>query len=120
MITDVDPKEVPSVSSIRQCRTVVQIVVENIAVWKLADADSWRDIFTEARSCQMCEFKALVVGLMDEDWLMELVIVSFCIFLKNETSQTTFDTMLDKVIIFLMIVFHFHTQLSPASFLSFI
>ena len=78
--TGVEPTEVPSVGFIRRCRSVSQEVGENNAVWKLADADSWRQIFTDATSCRKCEFKALVVLLMDVDGLMDPVIVSSCIF----------------------------------------
>ena len=93
---------------------------ENIAEWKLVDADSWRQIFTDATSCCQCAFQALVVGLMDEDGLLYPVIVSSCIFLENETSLTKFDTIVDKVSNFLMFVFHFHKHLLPAYFLSLI
>ena len=57
---------------------------------------------------------------MDEDGFLDTVIVYSSIFLENETSQTTFDTIVDKVSIFLMFVFHFHKQLLPAYFLSLI
>ena len=78
---------------------------ETITAWKLADADSWRQIFTDATSCRQCAFQELVVGLMDEDVLLDPVIVSSCIFLENETLQTTFDTIVDKVSIFLCLCF---------------
>ena len=93
---------------------------ETIAAWKLADADSWRQIFTDATSCRQCAFQALVVGIMDKDRLLDPGIVSSYIFLENETSQTTFDTIVDIVSIFLIFVFHFHKQLLPAYFLSLI
>ena len=104
-------------SFIRRCCTVVQVVGETIPAWKLADADSWRQIFTDATSRRQFEFQALFVGLMDENGLLDPVIVSSCIFLENETSQTTFDTIVDKVSIFLMCVFHYHKQLLPSYFL---
>ena len=85
-LTGVEPTEVPSVSFIRRCRTVVQIVGETIAAWKLADAYSWRQIFTDTTSCRQCAFQALVVGLIDEDGFLDPVIVFSCIFLENETS----------------------------------
>ena len=119
-MTGVEPTGVPSVSFIRLCRTFVQVVGETIAAWKLAHADSWRQIFTDATSLWQCAFQALVVGLIDEDRFLDPVIVSSCIFLENETSQTTFETIVDKVSIFLMFVFHFHKQLLPASFISLI
>ena len=48
---------------------------------------------------------------------LDPVIVSSCIFLENETSLTKFDTIVDKVSIFLMCVFHFNTHILPTSFL---
>ena len=51
-------------SFIRRCHTVVQVVGENIAARKLADAKSWRQIFTDTTSSQKCAFQALFVGLM--------------------------------------------------------
>ena len=53
---------------------------ETIAAWKLADIDSWRQIFTDATSLRQCAFQALVVGLMDEDGLLDPGIVYYCIF----------------------------------------
>ena len=41
-LTGVGTTEMLSVSFFRRCRTVVQVVGETIAAWKLADADSWR------------------------------------------------------------------------------
>ena len=70
--------------------------------WKLVDADAWHQIFADSTSCRQCAVQALVVGLMDEDMLLDPVIVSSCIFLENETSQTKFDTIVDQVSIFLM------------------
>ena len=119
-LTVVEPTEVPSMSFIRRFRTAVQVVGETIVAWKLVDADSWRQILTDTNSRRQCAFQALVVGLMDEDGFLDSVIVSSCIFLENETSQTTFDTIVDKVSIFLMFLFHFHKQLLPDYFLSFI
>ena len=117
-LTGVEATEVPSVSFIRRCRTVVQVVGETIAAWKLVDADSWHHIFTDATSRRQCAFQSLVVGILDKDGLLDPVIFSSCIFLENETPQTTFDTIVDKVSIFLTFLFHFHKQLLPALFLS--
>ena len=79
-LTCVDPTEVPYVSFIRRCHTVVQVVVETIAAWKLVDADSWCQIFTDETSRRQCSFQALVFGIMDEDGLLDPVIFSSCTF----------------------------------------
>ena len=76
-LTGVHPTEVLSVSFILRCRTVVHVVGETIAAWKLADADSWRQIFTDTTSRRQCEFQALVVGIMDKDGLLDPVIVIY-------------------------------------------
>ena len=89
-------------------------------MWKLADAESWLHIFTDATSCRQCAFQALVVGIMDEYGLLDPIIFYSCVFLENETSLTTFDTIVDKVSIFLMFVSHFHTHILPDSFISLI
>ena len=105
---------------IQRCHTVLQVVGETITDRKLADADSCRQIFTDATSRHQYTLEALFVGLMDEDGLLDPVIVSSCIFLDNETSQTIFDKIVDKVSIFLMFVFYSHKQLLLAYFLSLI
>ena len=81
-LTGVDHTVVPYVSFIRRCRTVVKVVGETIAACKLADAESWRHIFTDETSFHQCAYQALVVGLMDEDGFLDPVIVSSCIFRK--------------------------------------
>ena len=87
---------------------------------KLADTDSWLRIFTDVTSRRKCSFQALIVGLMEKDGLLDLVIVSSCICLEGETPQKIFDTIVDKVSFFLMFVFYFHKHILPASFLSLI
>ena len=79
-LTGFEPTEVPYVSFIQRCLTVVQVVRETIAAWKLEDADSWLQIFTDATSSNQCTFQELVVGLMNEDGLLDPVIFSSCIF----------------------------------------
>ena len=79
-LTGVDPTEVPSVRFIRKFRTVLQVLGETIAAWKLADADSWSHIFTDTTSRCQCAFHALSVGLMDKDGFLDPVIVLLVFF----------------------------------------
>lgn len=91
------PDEVPSLSFVRRCRSVVQVVGKTLAAWRLAESVDWRQIFTDATSRRQCAFQALIVGLMTEDGSLDPVIVSSCIFLEDESAQTTFETIVDKV-----------------------
>ena len=96
-LTGESPNEIPSASFIRRCRTVVQVVGETIAAWKLAESDDWRQIFTDATSRRQCAFQALIVGLMGDDGVLDPVIVSSCIFLEDETAETTLEAIVEKV-----------------------
>ena len=91
------PDEVPSVDFVRRCRSVVQVVGETLAAWRLAESVDWRQIFTDATSRRQCAFQALIVGLMTEDGSLDPVIVSSCIPLEDESAQTTFDSVVEKV-----------------------
>ena len=96
-LTGESPNEIPSASFIRRCHTVVQVVGETIAAWKLAESDDWRQIFTDATSRRQCAFQTLVVGLMVDDRVLDPVIVSSCIFLEDETAETSFEAIVEKV-----------------------
>ena len=91
------PDEVPSATYIRRCRSVVQVVGETLAAWRLAESENWLQIFSDATSRRQCAFQALIVGLMTEDGELDPVIVSSCIFLEDESARTTFDSIIEKV-----------------------
>ena len=91
------PDEVPSTVFIYRCRSVVQVVGETLAAWRLAESENWHQIFSDATSRRQCAFQALIVGLMTEDGVLDPVIVSSCIFLEDESARTTFDSIIEKV-----------------------
>ena len=55
---------------------------------KLAKAVKYNQLFTDATSCWQISFQALLVGIMDNDGMIDLVVVSSCIFMEDETSET--------------------------------
>ena len=81
-LTGVESTEVPSVSFIRKCRNVVQVVGETIVACKLVYADLWRHIFNDATSLRKCAFQSFIVEIMDEDGWMDPVISLLYIFRK--------------------------------------
>ena len=91
------PTEVPCVSYIRQCRTVMQVVAETIAAIKLGRADSWVQISTDATTRRHIPFQCLIISLLGDDMKIDPVLVSSCIFLDDETAETTVDAVFDKV-----------------------
>jgi hypothetical protein len=64
MLIGETPEDLPSVSFVRSCRVVVEVIGETIAAMKLADAPSWSQLWTDGTTRRQIPFTALVVGLM--------------------------------------------------------
>ena len=52
---------------------------------RLAKAVKWNQLFTDATSCWHISFQALLVGIMDDDGMIDQLVVSSCIFMEDET-----------------------------------
>ena len=83
------PKEVPSASFARECRDVVRIVCETLTAMRLASSDDWKQLFTDATTRRQQPFQTMIIGLGTNDEVVDPVVISSCIFLKDETSETT-------------------------------
>ena len=98
MLIGEPPKELPSVSYVRSCRVVVEVIGETIAALKLAYAPSWSQLWTDGISRRQIPFTALVVGLMGkDDDIIDLVVVLSCIFMEDERSETAADGILKRL-----------------------
>jgi hypothetical protein len=89
--------EVPQVRFVRGCRVIVQVIGETIAAIKLASAEKWDQLWTDATTRRQCPFQALIIGLMDSEKKLDPVTVSSCIFLEDESAETTVESILAKV-----------------------
>ena len=92
-----NPRQVPSKNFVRQCRSVVEIVGETIVAMKLASAPSWDQTNYDATSRRQNAFQCLIVSVMGANNVLESLVVSSCIFLIDETAETTIDSLFDKV-----------------------
>jgi len=92
-----EPDEVPQISFVRQCRVIVQVIGETIAAIKLASAEKWDQLWNDATTRRQCTFQSLIIGLMDSEKKLDPVTVSYCIFLEDETAETTVESILAKV-----------------------
>ena len=54
-------------------------------------------MFFDATTRRQTPFTTLVIGLMDESSHLDTVVVSSCIVLEDETSETTVDTLFEEV-----------------------
>ena len=91
-----EPEDWPSVNFCRGCRVLVQIIGETITGMKLAEFKDWKQIFFDATTRRQTPFLAVVIGLMTDEGL-DHVTVSSCIFLEDESAQTTADGVETKV-----------------------
>jgi len=91
------PEEIPSVNFVRQCRTIVQIAGEEMVAMALADHATWDQFFHDATTRRHCAFETLIVGCLSEDYEMETIIVSSCIFLDDESSEGVVEALFAKV-----------------------
>ena len=92
-----EPEEVPQISFVRQCRVIVEVIGETIAAIKLASVEKWDQLWTDATTQRQCPFQALIIGLMDTEKNLDPVIISSCIFLEEESVETTIKSILAKV-----------------------
>jgi len=91
------PDKLPSVSFIRQCHTVLQGLVEIVAGLRLATAETWDQMFNDATTRCQCEFTALTMGVMGDEYELESIVVSSGILLADSAAEPTVDALFEKV-----------------------
>jgi hypothetical protein len=85
----------------------VQIVNETITAMKLAACPTWSVIFFDATMRRQVPFSAVVISLMgDGPETMDPVIVSSCIILEDEMSETQVDGIVSKVKCTIMLCYY--------------
>ena len=83
----------------RECRVTVEVLGETIAAIKLAGADTWDQLWTDVTTRRQIPFTVLTIGLLGEadSDTIDLVIISPCIFMIDETSETQVEGILERV-----------------------
>lgn len=90
-------EEPPSINFIRQCRVMVEIMGETVTAFKLGSAVNWKQLWTDATTRRQIPFTAFIIGLLGDEEDIDPVIVSSCIFMDDERSETQADGIVDKV-----------------------
>ena len=75
---------------------------ETVAAMKLGSADSWKQLWTDATTRRQIPFTALIIGLLANEEDIDPVIVSSCIFMDDERSETQADGIVNKVSLFII------------------
>jgi hypothetical protein len=91
------PQELPSVSFVRSCRVVVEVMCETKAAIKIASSPEWSQLWTDGTSRRQTSFTALIVGILSKDGNIDPVVISSCIFMEDDTSQMQVDGIVNKV-----------------------
>ena len=75
----------------------MQVMAETIAVIKLGREEEWVQLSTDVTTRRHIPFQCLIVSLLGADGKIDPVLVSSCIFLDDETAETTVQSIFDKV-----------------------
>ncbi len=81
-----EPKKLPSLNYVQQCRVLMKIIAKMITAMKLASCPNWDEIIFDSITCRQVPFTAVVISLMgDEPESIDSIIVSLCVVLEDET-----------------------------------
>ena len=59
--------ELPSLWTIRRARTVLLVICQTLAVYRLAKADRWGQLFTDATSRRQVTFQNLLISVEEDE-----------------------------------------------------
>ena len=60
-------EELPSIWTVRRARTVLLVVVQTLAAYRLGKADKWVQLFTDATSRRQVTFQNLVLSIEEDE-----------------------------------------------------
>ena len=109
--TGVAAAELPSVNFVRECRVVLQNLNETLSAFRLGNAKTWHQAFTDGTTRRQIAFQNLVIALM-ENGELDPVIVSSCMFVENETAEKCVLSIKETVSYCLVV--HFNAQLTTS------
>ena len=93
-----EPKKLPSLNYVRQCRVLRQIIGETITAMKLAACPKWGEIFFDATTHRQVPFSAVVISLIgNTPESVDPIIVSLCVVMEDETSKMQVEGVEAKV-----------------------
>ena len=62
--TGEEAEELPSISTIWECRAVIQTLNDLLAAYKLAGQENWHQLFTDGTTRRQISFQCLVIGYL--------------------------------------------------------
>ena len=89
--------DLPSICFVRTCRGIVEVMDKTFTAIKLAEAETWSQLWTDATTCRQIPFTSLIIGLLGDEDNIDPVIVSLCIFMEDKRSDTGAEGIINKV-----------------------
>ena len=86
-------RELPSIWTIWRARLVLLVIIQKLAAYRLAKANKWEKLFTNATSQRQVTFQNLVISV-EEDDVYKPLLVSICIFPEDEISETVCQSII--------------------------
>ena len=96
LFTRVESTELPCVNIVRQCGLVLQNLNKTLSVFRLGNADSWHQVFTDGTTRRQIAFRNLVIVLMENGDLYPVIFLS-CMYVENETSERCIQSIIETV-----------------------
>lgn len=92
-------KELPSIWTIRRTRTVLLIVVEAIAAYRLGRSKKWQQLFTDATTRRQTLFTNLAISIQeeDDDELLTPLLLSSSIYSPGEKTEVVVAVIVDTL-----------------------
>ena len=69
---------------------------------KIAQSESWDQIFFDAKTFRQMPFQALIIGVLDDQNHPYILVVYSCILLTYETTENMIDSLSEKVLFSLL------------------
>jgi hypothetical protein len=91
------PEELSLVNFVRECRVVVEVMCETTAAINITSSSEWGLLWTDATTRRQIPFTALIVGLLGNNGNLDPVVISSCIFMEDQRSQSQADRIVKKV-----------------------
>ena len=63
-------QELPSIWTIRRARTVLLVIVQTLAAYRIAKADKWEQLFTDGTSRRQISFQNLIISIEEDELFM--------------------------------------------------
>lgn len=60
-------RELPSIWTIRRARTVLLVIVQTLAVYRIAKAKKWEQLFTDGTSRRQVAFQDLIISIEEDE-----------------------------------------------------